>query len=571
MELFLCMKNVQAFKRKLARIFDDDLRTKQWYNYVDYAIMWLILLSTLEVFLSTYDGVVERYGDVLHFIDLLTVVLFTIEITLRIWCADLINEKYKGVLGRVRYCFSFYGLIDVISTYPFYLNFIFPLPYTVLKSLRIARLLRIFRYVKAFNVLSRAIRSKKDEMWVSLQFLIIVTIILSFILFFVEHEMQPEVYDNGWKSVVWAFAQYIGDPGNFADTPPVTIIGRIIACIIGVLGIAIFAVPAGLIGSAFSDVMEEDRRESNKKEWGKRLHRAFERKLDRPTGFQIVPKYLSVVEIMARVGLKEEEIMEVVGSDNRYRLIDLSSTQPASVHPVHELAIEHFDLNTVYGLCIDRKSNITIFAPSNVMDPIIGWWAYYLAKIGGFNYVSREIGEMFPYESFYLLKEGSRPLGMKECMEDLNRLLDCEDKWVFSILAASGAQEPEYPTDVHFTYGAEKGDESYDDPNITLNDITRFDQLFRSFSDVLEKKYQISTDKQRYHNNASPRYFARCLEKKVNAVCVRLAWRITCWDMRSMSVANDFASELNRFLGDPSHEISGELKEKNIGYDGYKA
>jgi hypothetical protein len=72
--------------------------------------------------------------------------------------------------------------------------------------------------MKAFSILSRAIRSKKQEMLVSLQFLCIVTLILSFILFFVEHEVQPEVYNNGWRSVVWAFAQYIGDPGGFADT-----------------------------------------------------------------------------------------------------------------------------------------------------------------------------------------------------------------------------------------------------------------------------------------------------------------------------------------------------------------
>ena len=86
----------------------------------------------------------------------------------------------------------------------------------------------------------------------------IITLILSFILFFVEHNAQPQVYDNGWKSVVWAFAQYIGDPGGFANTPPVSFVGRLIACVIGVLGIAIFAVPAGLIGSAFTEVMDKD-------------------------------------------------------------------------------------------------------------------------------------------------------------------------------------------------------------------------------------------------------------------------------------------------------------------------
>lgn len=113
--------------------------------------------------------------------------------------------------------------------------------------------------MKSFRLLSEAIGSKKSELWVSLQFLCIVTIILSFILFFVEHEAQPDVYDDGIYPVVWAFAQYIGDPGGFAENPPITFLGRIIACLIGILGIAIFAVPAGLIGSGFTDAMDYDR------------------------------------------------------------------------------------------------------------------------------------------------------------------------------------------------------------------------------------------------------------------------------------------------------------------------
>lgn len=114
---------VQKLKLELARVFDDNLRTKQWHNYVDYVIIGFIVLSTVEVFLSTYDVIVLQYGKILHFVDILTTIFFTIEVTLRIWCADQIDEKYKGFKGRVRYCCSFYGLIDIISTYPFYLNF----------------------------------------------------------------------------------------------------------------------------------------------------------------------------------------------------------------------------------------------------------------------------------------------------------------------------------------------------------------------------------------------------------------------------------------------------------------
>ena len=106
----------------LARVFDDNLRTRQWQNILDYVIIGLIVLSTIEVFLSTYENVVEKYGHVLKFIDWFTTIFFTIEVSLRIWAADCSDERYKGFWGRVRYCFSFYGLIIVWYTVKKILN-----------------------------------------------------------------------------------------------------------------------------------------------------------------------------------------------------------------------------------------------------------------------------------------------------------------------------------------------------------------------------------------------------------------------------------------------------------------
>ena len=93
-------EKIERFRENLNRIFDDDLHTKQWQNYVDYTIIGLIVLSTLEVFLSTYEGVVEKYGNWLNFIDYFTTIFFTIEVSLRIWCADLLDPKYKGSGGE---------------------------------------------------------------------------------------------------------------------------------------------------------------------------------------------------------------------------------------------------------------------------------------------------------------------------------------------------------------------------------------------------------------------------------------------------------------------------------------
>ena len=114
------MSEVGTFKKKLANVFDDDLKTSQWHNIVDYVIIAFIVISTLEVFLSTFSEISEKYGSVLHWVDIVTTIFFTIEVVARIWVADFKSEKYKGFLGRVRYCFTFYGFIDMIS-----LSFIF--------------------------------------------------------------------------------------------------------------------------------------------------------------------------------------------------------------------------------------------------------------------------------------------------------------------------------------------------------------------------------------------------------------------------------------------------------------
>ena len=360
------MTGIEKFKQQLANVFDSDLRTKQWENYVDYTIIGLIIISTLSVFISTLNISIQC-ERVLHIIDIITVVAFTVEVSLRIWVADELDPKYKGLWGRLRYCCSFYGLIDILSTYTFYITFFLPLPYAILKSLRVLRLLRVFRYMRSFRLLREAISSKSKEMFISLQFLVIVTLMLSFVLYFYEHAAQPDVYNNGVKSALWAFTRYLGDMGNLiASNPPVTTAGKIIACAIGILGIALFAVPAGLIGAGFSEAMDNELHKEITDKNIEKLKRAFERKLDRPTGFQIVPQHLSICDIQARMGMKTDDIFDAVENSNCFRLINLATTQTIDEHPQDKLAIEHFIVNQPYGCYIDRGSKVTIVSPSSL-------------------------------------------------------------------------------------------------------------------------------------------------------------------------------------------------------------
>lgn len=543
---------ISTFKLELARVFDDNLRTKQWHNYVDYAIIGLIIISTLEVFASTYDSIVERFGGILHIIDYTTTFIFTIEIILRIWCADLISDKYKGFCGRLRYCCTFYGIIDIISTFPFYLSFFVRIPYVALKALRIARLLRVFRYIKAFNILSRAMSSKKDEMVVSVQFLAIITLILSFILFFVEHEVQPEVYDNGWKSVVWAFAQYIGDPGNFADTPPITFVGRIIACIIGVLGIAIFAVPAGLIGSGFSEIMEQDsKKEKIEKDIQSIVHTFKFEKDQQHTQMFVVPRYKLVNTITTRKYIPFDDILKAVQASDCLHLYDLANSMNSADHPDSNLVLINYKRNTPYGCCIDRGSKITIVSTSGPSEPCTGWLAYHIAKLGGFNYVAKEIEtDLDNPTSYYNVSNSAKCPNLPLFIEDINRLASRSGSWVIPILGAIGLKDR--PTQFHFCYNSNKHDSSYDDPNSIVKDYATFDKMYTAVAQMLESNYNYLCDKNEWYainkNNISRNI------KVENSFTLRVEGFVWIFDNRYMSVIKNLAETLHNIL-EPEKEV----------------
>lgn len=541
---------IYQFKQELNRVFDDNLHTKQWHNYVDYAIIGLIIISTLEVFASTFPGAEQQFGGVLKFIDLFTTIIFTIEVTLRIWNADMLDDKYKGFWGRVRYCFSFYGLIDILSTYPFYVSFFFPIPYTALKVLRIARLLRVFRYMHSFRLLSSAIKSKKSELWVSLQFLGIVTVILSLILYFVEHNAQPDVYVNGWDSVLWAFLQYIGDPGGFADTPPVTIAGQVIAACVGILGIAIFAVPAGLIGSGFTEVMEAEQKEEELKENAKNINEFMLIKGFKREGLFWPAKNLSFGDIKLELGLSEEEILKAVTLAKNLRVKNLATA--VNEGPKNDmLVVNQFYLNTPYGSHVERGSSVTIVNPIGIGDNGLSFFDWHIAQLGGFNYVSNEFfsrqnsNEDVRCNFYTVAEDTTENPCFRQFIDDITRDRN-ENDW---IVVVAGEQIVKNITDFHFEFGGEKGETGFDFPECITRDRTLLKQLYDDFSKTMEDK-GLKTDAHQVQPKLNKDNVTRYIQSRTNAnvLLITVSYKLMVFDKTVHTAICNFADTLNRNL-----------------------
>ncbi len=565
-------QKIQYIKQELAIAFSDDNYEKAWYRWLEHTITIFLLLNAAEAFLSTYDSISEQYGTLLNIIDVLTTVVFFIEVSLRIWVADLQNERYKGVRGRIRYCLTPLGLIDAISTYPCMIGLFCGFSPIILKSLRVLRLVRIFRFMKAFRLLGNALSHKKEELLLSVGCLTVITFMLSLVLFFVEHNADPDRYINGLDSMIWAFMQYIEDPGNFAEYGPITFAGRVISCIVGVLGIAVFAVPAGLIGSGFIEEVEANKEERANIESTTKIRQAFLRLMCRYTRFQTVPIFLTIPQLQVLTRLDIEQIMSAIESTNDLRLVNLAQCKNIEDEPVDQLAVEHFPVNRSYGCCINRGSNVTIVETSSFVEVGMGNFAFYLAMIGGFNYMSREIGAVRPYQSYYTFKDESLDPHLPEFMADLNSMAYAEDHYVFYILAASGGMEPKLPTQVHFNYGGQKGDETYDDPNRALHNTKVFESFFHDVSKDLRTQLEFIADKQRYYNTSSPNNIMRKLKyaDKVNSVSVRVKWPFVCCDLRRYELAKVLADNMKKhFEKDATEEYDPLLSIKGIGYTDY--
>lgn len=533
-------------KARLASIFKDSLDGDKLSKSINYTILGLIALSMVSIFLSTYENINQQYGFWLNLIDYITLAFFSVEVSLRIWCADLIDKKYQGFIGRIKYCLSFYGLMDILSTYTFFLTFIFPISPVTVQLLRVLRLCRIFRYLKSIQILARAFSAKKDEMKVSLEFLVIVTLILSFILYFVEHQAQPEVYNNGLTSVVWAFLQYIGDPGGLSDTPPITTIGRIIASIIGVLTIAIFAVPAGLIASAFSEIMQEDKATEEFANFKSRILHSFRFNYDRHnTQLYYVPRYQPLSTILTRKYISETEIIKTVGDSDCFHLYNLANAISPSENPTDKIVVVNYKKNRPYGCCIDRGSKITIMSTSGFAEPVTSWFAYHIAKIGGFNFIAKEV-ETDPDNpiSYYLVNNEKECPNFALFLEDINKLANREGSWVFPILGAVASSDR--PSQFHFCYSPEKYDTSYGNAKSTIKNSEQFEAMYQAFASAVEEHYQLKCDKNQYFNITS-KNIARFIQAD-NSCTLRINTKLFVFDTKSIAYAKLIADMFNQYL-----------------------
>jgi voltage-gated potassium channel len=250
------------FKRKIYRIIVKGSHGHRSYMIFDLAIMILIVLNVVAIIIESVPEYEAEIGELLYAFEVFSVVVFSIEYLLRIYISDMTHPSGSRLKSAGKFIVSAYGIIDLLAILPFYLPFVvaFDLRFLrILRLLRFLRVLKITRYNKSLNLIVSVVKEKKTELMMTGFLSLLVLILASFLMYYIEGETQPENFPNILASFWWAIATLT--TVGYGDIVPVTGAGRFIGGIIAVLGIGIVALPTGLLSAGFRDRVEKKRKD----------------------------------------------------------------------------------------------------------------------------------------------------------------------------------------------------------------------------------------------------------------------------------------------------------------------
>jgi len=223
----------------------NDTKAGKLFNLI---IQILIIISLISFTIETSPGLSPSLSHLLWVIEVIIVVIFTVEYFLRILVAD----------SKVRFIFSFYGLVDLIAVLPFYLTTGIDLrSVRIIRLLRLFRMFKLFRYSRAIHRFKLAFREIKEELIIFLIATFFLLYISSVGIYYFENEVQPEQFGSILHCMWWAVATLT--TVGYGDVYPITVGGKIFTFFILMIGLGIVAVPAGLIASALTNVLSREK------------------------------------------------------------------------------------------------------------------------------------------------------------------------------------------------------------------------------------------------------------------------------------------------------------------------
>lgn len=240
----MSIKSKRYWKTRLHEIiYEADTPAGKLFDII---LLIVIIASIVLVMIESVDSLDAKYHNFLNISEWIITILFSFEYIARI---ITVNKPFK-------YIFSFYGIIDLLSTVPKYLSFFLVGGHSLvalraLRLLRVFRILKLTRYIGESTNLIRALKVSRAKILVFLSFVLILCIILGTIMYLVESEQNSD-FTSIPRSVYWAIVTLT--TVGYGDIAPATALGQAIASVVMILGYAIIAIPTGIVSSEMTKI-----------------------------------------------------------------------------------------------------------------------------------------------------------------------------------------------------------------------------------------------------------------------------------------------------------------------------
>lgn len=241
----------KSIRKKIFDIISIGNKSDLASRVFDIALVIVIFCNLTVTLLSTFKWW-DRYEHVLNTVEFVTILIFTVEYILRLWTADFLYPRKTKWAAILTFVISISGLIDLLTFLPYYLPIVFPAGAVAFRILRVVRIFRLFRVNAqndAFSVILDVLYEKRSQLLFSIVLILIFMIAASLCMYDLEHEAQPEAFQNAFSGIWWAVSTLL--TVGYGDIYPITIAGRIMAIFISFLGVGMVAIPTGIISAGF--------------------------------------------------------------------------------------------------------------------------------------------------------------------------------------------------------------------------------------------------------------------------------------------------------------------------------
>ena len=211
----------------------------------------------LTIFVSIIPLFTHNTTKAFDYIELVTVSIFIIDYFLRLFTADI--KLRKGKVSFLMYPFTFMAIIDLISILPSITMVVKP-GYRLLRIFRLFRTFKVFRVFKAFRysknitMVLNVFRKQKDSLMVVCGFALAYVLVSALVIF----NAEPETFESMFDAIYWATISLT--TVGYGDVYATSVAGKVITMVSAILGIAIVALPAGIIVAGYTDELEEIRK-----------------------------------------------------------------------------------------------------------------------------------------------------------------------------------------------------------------------------------------------------------------------------------------------------------------------